>query len=79
MDELLTALVTSPWVYVITWLLCTLDGFFPVFPSESVLIALGVFAADGSPELALLVAAGALGGFTATTSPTSWVGVRVRR
>lgn len=64
MGELLTALVTSPWVYVIAWLLCTLDGFFPVFPSESVLIALGVFAADGSPELTLLIAAGALGGFT---------------
>ncbi len=40
------------------------DGFFPVVPSESLVVTAGVFAAAGDQSLALIIAAGALGAFT---------------
>jgi hypothetical protein len=60
MGELLTALVTSPWVYVIAWLLCTLDGWGGHVFEDSTLRAL----------LAAFVAAGAI---TAGTELIRWL------
>lgn len=58
------ALVGSPWVFVVLWLLATVDGFFPPVPSETAVIALAaVSAATGRPELWLVVATAALGAF----------------
>ena len=37
------------WVLPLTLLLCLLDGIVPVFPSESVLVALGAIVRDGHP------------------------------
>ena len=67
MDALLEALdaaVTSPWFYVALFAVALLDGFFPVVPSESMVITGGVYAASGDPDLVLVVALAALGAFT---------------
>jgi membrane protein DedA with SNARE-associated domain len=59
-------LVTSPWVYLAILGVAALDGFFPVVPSETLVITMGVFAAaTGDPQILLVVlvaAAGALAG-----------------
>ncbi|MFI0487430.1 DedA family protein [Actinomadura sp. 9N215] len=56
--------VTSPWFYVALFVVAALDGFFPVVPSESMVITGGVYAASGRPELELVVVLAALGAFT---------------
>lgn len=64
MGEMVLAFAASPWVLVAVFVLCTVDGFFPPVPSESVVIALAATAATGhGPPLAGLVAAAALGAF----------------
>jgi membrane-associated protein len=40
------------------------DGFFPVVPSESLVVTAGVFAATGGQALSLIIAAAAVGAFT---------------
>lgn len=54
-------LATSPWIFPVLFAFAALDAFFPVVPSEGVLITAGVFAASGDPNLALIIAAAALG------------------
>lgn len=63
MIDVLTAVASSPWVYLVLFAVAALDAFFPVVPSETMVIAAGVFAASGAPELAPLVAAAAVGAF----------------
>jgi membrane-associated protein len=67
-DALLQAaehLATSPWVYLVLFAIAALDGFFPVVPSETLVITLGVFAAaTGEPQLVLVVLVAALGALT---------------
>ncbi|XRQ15182.1 DedA family protein [Actinomadura welshii] len=56
--------VTSPWFCLLLLVVAALDAFFPVVPSESMVITAGVYAASGGgPELWLVVAAAALGAF----------------
>lgn len=55
------AVMSSPWVYALLFVLAALDGFFPVVPSESAVITAGVFAASGGPEPLAVIAAAALG------------------
>ncbi len=58
-------LASSPWVYVILFLLATIDGFFPPLPSESVIIALVTLSVStGEPKLGYIGIAAALGAFT---------------
>jgi membrane protein DedA with SNARE-associated domain len=64
MIEMLEAAITSPWVYLAVFAIATLDGFFPVVPSETMVITAGVFAATGEPDLLPLIVAAALGAFT---------------
>lgn len=65
MEEWALALVGSPWVFVITYLLCFIDGFFPPVPSESVVIALAALSISvGAPNLWLVGSVAALGAFT---------------
>jgi hypothetical protein len=52
MIELLESAITSPWVYLALFAIAVLDGFFPVVPSETMVITAGVFAASGEPNLA---------------------------
>lgn len=62
--ELLETTVTSPWVYAVIVTVALLDAFLPVVPSETIVIAAGVFAASlGSPNLVGVVAAAAAGAF----------------
>ncbi len=55
--------MSSPWIYLVVFALATLDGFLPAFPSESVVIAAGAYAASGAPHLVPLIAVAALGAF----------------
>lgn len=57
--------VATPWVYAVLFGIAALDGFFPVVPSETLVITLGAFAAStGDPHLFLVVPVAALGAFT---------------
>jgi membrane-associated protein len=53
----------SPWVYVALFAFAAIDGFFPVVPSESLVISAGVFAAAGEPNLVGIIVAAAAGAF----------------
>lgn len=59
--DLVRDLMTSPWIYLTLFGFAALDGFFPVVPSESLVITAGVFAAYGDPSLCGVIAAAALG------------------
>lgn len=56
-------LIASPWLYLVLFALATIDGFFPLVPSETSVITAGVFAATGVPDLPLVILAAALGAF----------------
>ena len=56
--------LTSPWGLLALTAVAAVDGFFPVVPSESLVVTAGVFAAAGDQALALVVAAAAVGAFT---------------
>lgn len=60
-----TQLVSSAsgWAYGIVFVLAMLDAFFPVVPSETVVITAGVVAAAGDLSLPLVVVAAAVGAF----------------
>ncbi|SNR80201.1 membrane protein DedA, SNARE-associated domain [Actinomadura mexicana] len=55
--------VTSPWFYLVLFAVAAVDGFFPVVPSESMVITAGVYAASGQPELVPVVVLAAAGAF----------------
>lgn len=61
LSELLGSAITSPWVYLALFAAAVLDGVFPLVPCESLVIAAGVFATSGSPNLAGVIAAAAAG------------------
>jgi membrane protein DedA with SNARE-associated domain len=57
--------VSTPWVYLALFGIAALDGFFPVVPSETLVITLGVFAAaDGQPDAVLVAVVAAVGALT---------------
>ena len=43
----------SPWIYLALCAFAAIDGFFPLVPSESLVVSAGVFAATGEPNLSL--------------------------
>jgi len=53
--------VASPWVYLGLFALAAIDGVIPAVPSESAVISVGVVAATGDADLALVILAGGLG------------------
>jgi membrane protein DedA with SNARE-associated domain len=55
--------MTSPLLYPVLAGLCSLDGVLPVIPSEPAVLAAGVFAHTGTPNVLLLIAATAVGVF----------------
>ena len=63
--EAVEEFISTPWVYLAALLAITkLDGFFPVVPSETLVITLGVFAASHSePNLFLIILIAAIGAF----------------
>ncbi|WP_062207729.1 DedA family protein [Streptomyces sp. NBRC 109706] len=57
--------VSTPWVYLALYAIAMLDGFFPVVPSETLVITLAVFAAaNGEPNVVLIVVVAAIGAFS---------------
>lgn len=58
----LMPLISSPWLYVVVFVAVMIDGFFPVMPSETVVIGLGALSASGRPNLMALAVAVVAGG-----------------
>jgi membrane protein DedA with SNARE-associated domain len=61
--ELVEGAMGSPWVYLALCAFAAIDAFFPVVPSESLVISAGVFAATGEPNLFAVIGVAALGAF----------------
>jgi membrane-associated protein len=60
-DSITNAVSGSPWTYVLIVAVCAGDAMFPVLPSETIVIAAAVLAANGHLNIALVVIAAALG------------------
>lgn len=60
---MLDTVIASPWLYLVLFTVAMLDGFFPVVPAETMVITAGVFAANGRPDLAPVIAVAAAGAF----------------
>lgn len=61
-NETIVHAANAWWILPIVCLFCFVDGFLPLLPSETLLVALGVVAAGtGTPNLYLLILAGAAG------------------
>lgn len=59
---LVTDLAASPWIYLVVFVVCVVDGFFPPVPSETVVVgAATVAVATGEPTLWLLIPIAAAG------------------
>lgn len=63
LSELLHSAVTSPWVYLAVFVAAAIDSFFPVVPSEGLVVAAGVFSVTGEPNLVAVIALAAMGTF----------------
>lgn len=65
MFDQFTHLVSSAsgWAYAIVALLCLLDAFFPLVPSETAVITAGVVAAAGDLSIVVVIVAAAAGAF----------------
>ena len=61
--ELVEGAMGSPWVYLALCAFAAIDAFFPVVPSESLVITAGVFAATGEPNVFAVIGVAALGAF----------------
>jgi membrane-associated protein len=61
--DLVEGAMGSPWVYLALCAFAALDAFFPIVPSESLVITAGVFAASGEPNLFAVIVASGLGAF----------------
>ncbi|MGK5684019.1 DedA family protein [Actinoplanes sp. URMC 104] len=67
--ELAESLAISPWLYLVLLSVSLLDSFLPLIPSEPVVIIAGVFAATGTTDLLLVIAATAAGAFLGDQVP----------
>ncbi len=64
-NDFILAAAGQPWVLLLVFACCVIDGFFPPIPSESVVVGLAaVSATAGTPNTWLLILVGALGAFT---------------
>ena len=62
LNSLVTDLAASPWLFLVVFAVCVIDGFFPPVPSETVVVgAATVSVATGEPNLLLLIAVAAAG------------------
>jgi membrane protein DedA with SNARE-associated domain len=66
LHDIILPLAGSPWLYVIALVLVILDGFFPLFPSEAVIVALAALAASSeTPHLLPLLLTATIGAIVA--------------
>ncbi|WAH98750.1 DedA family protein [Arthrobacter sp. MMS18-M83] len=64
-NDFILAAAGQPWVLLLVFACCVIDGFFPPIPSESVVVGLAAVAATaGVPNAWLLILVGALGAFS---------------
>lgn len=56
-------LMTSPWFYAVLLAFALVDAVIPMVPSETVIVAAGVLAVTGTPNMVLVVAAATAGSF----------------
>jgi membrane-associated protein len=78
-QSLVNAVSGEWWSYLVIFGVAMLDAFFPVVPSETVLITGGVLASTGDLELWLVIVAGAAGavaGDNVSFALGTWVGER---
>lgn len=78
-QSLVHAVSGAWWSYLIVFAVAMVDAFFPLVPSETVLITAGVLAGAGDLELWLVILAGALGavaGDNVSFALGTWVGER---
>jgi membrane-associated protein len=61
--DLAEGAMDSPWIFAALFAFAALDAFFPIVPSESLVITAGVFAASGEPNLVGIILAAAAGAF----------------
>lgn len=63
--EALEGAMSTPWIYLAVFAIAAIDAFFPVVPSETLVITAGVFAAaTGAPNAVLVVVVAGAGAFT---------------
>ena len=63
-NDFILAAAGQPWVLILVFVCCVVDGFFPPVPSESVVVGLAAVAATaGVPNPVLLAATAAAGAF----------------
>ena len=63
--EAIEGIMGSPWVYLALYAIATIDAFFPVVPSETLVISAGVFASStGEPNVVFVALVAAAGAFT---------------
>jgi membrane-associated protein len=72
-NSLVDAISGSSWSYAIVFAVAMLDGFFPLVPSETTVIAAGVLAASGDLQIGFIILAAAAGAI-AGDNVSYWVG-----
>ncbi|WP_243793287.1 DedA family protein [Saccharopolyspora gloriosae] len=61
--DLVHGAMGSPWIYLVLVAFVALDAVLPSVPGEVLVVTCGVFAMSGTPNLAGVLVAGAVGGF----------------
>lgn len=64
LDSFANAVSGSPWTYLLLSAVCAGDAVFPVLPSETMVIAAAVLAAQGRLSIVLVAVAAAAGALT---------------
>ncbi|HLG07067.1 MAG TPA: DedA family protein [Gaiellaceae bacterium] len=76
-DQIADWVSGSSWSYFVIFIVAVIDAFFPLVPSETVLVIGGTFAASGDLSLLLVILAGAAGavlGDNISFGIGTWVG-----
>ena len=72
-ESIVNAVSGSPWTYGVIFGVAALDGFFPLVPSETTVIAAGVLASSGDLRIELILPAAAAGAVVGD-NVSFWVG-----
>jgi membrane-associated protein len=75
LNSLVDLVSASPWTYAVILAIAAIDALIPLVPSEATVIAAGVLAGAGDLNLALVIAAGAVGAYTGDNA-AYWLGRR---
>jgi membrane protein DedA with SNARE-associated domain len=73
LDGLVDKASGSPWTYALVFGIALLDAFFPVVPSETLVITAGVLSASGDLNVAVVIACAAAGAICGD-NVSYWIG-----